>query len=112
MSYRASRVRWRRFCASISRVRVLAHPASKMLRLKSTAANSEALRARYGLRRFLKEMQDHLSLLARWFYSKPREGEIFFRDTDWPYRRLLRACARILAPTRSSAGGPRRSGAL
>jgi excinuclease ABC subunit C len=67
--------------------------------LKGTAANSEALRARFGLRTVPEEMQDHLSLLARWFYSKPREGEIFFRGTDWPYRRLLRACARILAPT-------------
>ncbi len=66
--------------------------------LKGTATNSEALRARYGLRAVPEEMQDHLSLLARWFYSKPRQGEIFFRGTDWPYRRLLRACARILAP--------------
>ncbi len=42
-------------------------------------------------------LADHLALLARWFYSKPRAGEIFFRDTDWPYRRLIRACARLLA---------------
>ena len=67
--------------------------------LKGTATNAEALRGRFGLQVVPAEMQDHLSLLARWFYSKPREGEIFFRDTDWPYRRLLRACARILAPT-------------
>ncbi|HKF52936.1 MAG TPA: UvrB/UvrC motif-containing protein, partial [Candidatus Acidoferrales bacterium] len=40
---------------------------------------------------------EHLSLLARWFYSKPRTGEILFRDADWPYRRILRACARVLA---------------
>jgi excinuclease ABC subunit C len=66
--------------------------------LKGTATTAEALRARYGLRAVPEEMQDHLSLLARWFYSKPRQGEIFFRGTDWPYRRLLRACARILAP--------------
>lgn len=39
---------------------------------------------------------DHLALLARWFYSKPRAGEIFFREKDWPYRRLIRACARLL----------------
>ncbi len=47
-------------------------------------------------------LTDHLSLLARWFYSKPRVGEIFFRETAsgaaWPYRRILRACARVLGP--------------
>ena len=64
----------------------------------ATATDLAALRARFGLRAVGEEMPDHLSLLARWFYSKPREGEIFFRDHDWPYRRLLRACARILAP--------------
>jgi len=41
---------------------------------------------------------EHLRLVARWFYSNPREGEIFFREKDWPYRRILRACARLLAP--------------
>ena len=47
-------------------------------------------------------LADHLSLLARWFYSKPRVGELFFRETSsgaaWPYRRILRACARVLGP--------------
>ncbi|MGB6624019.1 MAG: hypothetical protein WBE43_04480, partial [Candidatus Acidiferrales bacterium] len=43
------------------------------------------------------EREEHLSLLARWFYSKPRAGEILFRDADWPYRKILRACARVLA---------------
>lgn len=51
-----------------------------------------------GLRSIPPELPDHLSLIARWFYSKPREGEILFRGTDWPYRRILRACGRILAP--------------
>jgi excinuclease ABC subunit C len=45
-------------------------------------------------------LADHLSLLARWFYSKPRQGEIFFREGapggGWPYRRIIRACARVL----------------
>jgi len=41
--------------------------------------------------------EEHLWILARWFYSKPREGEILFREGDWPYRRVLRACARVLA---------------
>lgn len=44
-----------------------------------------------------KEREEHLWILARWFYSKPRAGEILFREREWPYRRILRACARILA---------------
>jgi excinuclease UvrABC nuclease subunit len=64
-----------------------------------------------------RELEDHLSLLARWFHKKPRIGEIFFREnvarasalaprdeasarrnSEWPYRRILRACSRVLAP--------------
>ena len=102
-----------------------------------------------------EELAEHLALVARWFYSKPRHGEICFaqehpaprngapavargdaqvsrqaadgaeaqqqlgftfpaaaraggrRDSraresaarrEWPYRRILRACARLLAP--------------
>ncbi|HXW17931.1 MAG TPA: hypothetical protein VEJ39_06490, partial [Candidatus Acidoferrales bacterium] len=56
------------------------------------------LRANFGLHAAPEQLQEHLSLLARWFYAKPREGEIFYRGAEWPYRRLLRACARILAP--------------
>jgi len=41
-------------------------------------------------------LSEHLWLLARWYYSNPREGEIFFREKDWPYRRILRACSRLL----------------
>lgn len=45
------------------------------------------------------ELGEHLWLVARWFYSNPRAGEIFFREKgDWPYRRILRACSRLLAP--------------
>lgn len=51
---------------------------------------------------------EHLSLLARWYYSKPRPGEIFFPKAasssnarrgglDWPYRRIIRACSRLLS---------------
>src|SRR5205807_480299 len=76
-------------------------------------------------------LAEHLALLARWFYSKPRQGEIFFAqgpsrfshpapavsrnsddeagmqtphqakdsgERDWPYRRIIRACSRLLAP--------------
>lgn len=53
-------------------------------------------RSRYGLRSAPPELAEHLSILARWFYSKPREGEIFFREDVWPYRRILRACGRLL----------------
>ena len=49
------------------------------------------------------ELGEHLRLVARWFYSNPREGEIFFREKDWPYRRILRACARLLAPPKEEA---------
>ena len=44
------------------------------------------------------ELAENLSLVARWFYSNPRDGEIFFREKDWPYRRILRACSRLLMP--------------
>ena len=58
------------------------------------------------------DLGEDLSLVARWFYSKPREGEIFFREKDWPYRRILRACSRLLAPAepaKNPAAGPRPS---
>jgi excinuclease UvrABC nuclease subunit len=49
-----------------------------------------------------RELEDHLALLSRWYYSKPRAGEIFFRTgpaaDGWPYRRILRACSRLLVP--------------
>jgi excinuclease ABC subunit C len=44
------------------------------------------------------EPTEHLALISRWFYSNPREGEIFFREKDWPYRKILRACGRLLNP--------------
>ena len=45
-----------------------------------------------------EELGEPLWLVSRWFYSNPREGEILFREKDWPYRRILRACSRLLAP--------------
>jgi excinuclease ABC subunit C len=57
-----------------------------------------AARETYGLHAAPPELTEHLSLVARWFYSKPREGEILFREKDWPYRRILRAIGRLLAP--------------
>lgn len=57
---------------------------------------------------------DSLSLLARWFYSKPRSGEIIFRDISpkngWPYRRILRACGRVLGPQDLFHSGPSSTG--
>jgi excinuclease ABC subunit C len=49
------------------------------------------------------DLSEHLWVLARWYYGNEREGEIFFRDEAgrqgvWPYRRILRACSRLLAP--------------
>jgi excinuclease ABC subunit C len=59
---------------------------------------SDAWRQQYGLRAAPPFLSEHLSLVSRWFYSKPRDGEILFRAGDWPYRRVLRACARLLNP--------------
>jgi excinuclease ABC subunit C len=59
---------------------------------------ADASRSRYGLREARPFLSEHLSLVSRWFYSKPRDGEILFRTGDWPYRRILRACARLLNP--------------
>ena len=50
------------------------------------------------------DLSEHLWLAARWFYSNPREGEIFFREKDWPYRKILRACSRILNPKTEQPG--------
>ena len=50
------------------------------------------------------ELEDHLALLSRWFYARPRLGEIFFagqKPAGWPYRRMLRACSRVLAEPRA-----------
>jgi excinuclease ABC subunit C len=49
------------------------------------------------------DLGEHLWLVARWYYSNPREGEIFYHEKDWPYRRILRACSRLLALQEPSA---------
>lgn len=64
---------------------------------KGTETEAPDWRKEYALRSAAPELPEHLALIARWFYSKPREGEIFFRDAVWPYRRILRACSRLLA---------------
>jgi excinuclease ABC subunit C len=66
-------------------------------------------RARYGLKSAPAELAEHLALISRWFYSKPRDGEILFRGGAWPYRRILRACGRLLAPAGLSPQTPKSS---
>lgn len=68
-------------------------------------------RGHYGLRAAPAELTEHLSLVARWFFSKPREGEIVFREGDWPYRRILRACKRLFAPPVPPTGEARKPSA-
>jgi excinuclease ABC subunit C len=74
--------------------------------LEPTANLAEAWRAQYGLRVAPPQLPEHLSLVSRWFYSKPREGEMLFRTGDWPYRRILRACARLLNPQEKTPPPP------
>ena len=62
--------------------------------LETAQAGTPGLNARQSA----AELSEHLWLVARWFFSNPREGEIFFREKDWPYRRILRGCSRLLAP--------------
>ena len=44
------------------------------------------------------ELNDHLALLKRWYYSSRRQGEIFFADGrgEFPLRRLVRGIGRVL----------------
>jgi excinuclease ABC subunit C len=67
---------------------------------------ADAWRLRYGLSEAPSFLSEHLSLVSRWFYSKPRDGEILFRTGDWPYRRVLRACARLLNAREKNAMPP------
>jgi excinuclease ABC subunit C len=79
----------------------------------ATAADGRSspnMRETYALQAAPPELTEHLSLVARWFYSKPREGEILFREKDWPYRRILRAIGRVLAPPAPAApAAPKKS---
>lgn len=77
-------------------------PESNATAGESQPPSSTAWRSQYGLRDAPSERSEHLAILARWFYSKPRDGEIFFREDDWPFRRILRACGRLLAPPSSN----------
>jgi excinuclease ABC subunit C len=71
---------------------------------------SAAVPASANVRQSATELSEHLGLLARWYFSSPREGEIFFRDKDWPYRRILRACSRLLAPKKEQVEQAKQAG--
>lgn len=62
----------------------------------SATPSPDERRQRVGLQEAPPDLSEHLCLIARWFYSNPRDGEIFFREADWPYRRILRECSRLL----------------
>jgi excinuclease ABC subunit C len=81
----------------------------------SDATPSMASNAALSATALREQLGEHLGLISRWFYSNPREGEIFFREKDWPYRKILRACSRLLNPktaepaegnTPAESGGP------
>ncbi len=78
----------------------LKNPSGEILRPPRRARDDQALGSQPDteLHHQDEALSEHLSLLARWFYSKPRHGEILFRQDDWPYRRIIRACSRLLAP--------------
>lgn len=66
----------------------------------------EQLGAPAPLRADLSILADHTALFSRWYFSNPRAGEILFADPvassstpDWPYRRIIRACSRLLSGT-------------
>jgi hypothetical protein len=65
---------------------------------QSPLVSAAEVREQFGMKHVAPQLSEHLSLISRWFYSKPRDGEILFREDVWPYRRMLRACARLLAP--------------
>jgi len=68
--------------------------AEQLLRTRLEDPSAEALTG---------DLSENLWILARWFYSNPREGEIFYREKGWPYRKMMRACARLLAPPEQAA---------
>jgi hypothetical protein len=84
-----------------------ASPTAKRPATTSPAEHAASnWRSDYGATSIAPEFLEHLSLISRWFYSKPREGEIFFREDDWPYRRILRACSRVLTSSGSAPPDP------
>jgi excinuclease ABC subunit C len=56
------------------------------------------------------DLGEHLWLVARWYYSNPRGGEILFHEKNWPYRKILRACSRLLVPKTVAADAAKDAG--
>ena len=89
---------------SRGKVTSAAEPAPPGQNAQPSAAD---VREQFGMKHVAPQLAEHLSLISRWFYSKPRDGEILFREDVWPYRRMLRACAR-LPPRRHKSSPPSR----
>lgn len=64
----------------------------------------ESIAALDAPRRSMRERQEHLALLARWFYSSWRDGEWlpFESFYDVPYRKLVNAISRVAQSGASS----------
>ncbi|GAC1626234.1 MAG: hypothetical protein NVS9B13_22340 [Candidatus Acidiferrum sp.] len=73
------------------------HSVEETVRAHLESAAAPDAGTEVNTQRSAAELGEHLWLVARWFYSNPREGEIFYREKDWPYRRILRACSRLVA---------------
>ena len=71
-------------------------PVSLDRKLRELFAALE-LQFQAGAQRTLRERQEYLALLARWYYSSWREGEwVFFdRFEDAPYRKIVHAISRV-----------------
>ena len=53
------------------------------------------------------ELEDHLALLARWFYARPRQGEIFFAEAKPRAGPIAACCAPVRGcwqPERAASG--------
>jgi excinuclease ABC subunit C len=49
---------------------------------------------------------EHLSILARWYYSRSRQGEIVLLSSanDIPHARIIRLCRKLVAETETGSG--------
>jgi hypothetical protein len=84
--------------------------------LGSTAGQARDSRASSGHRPLQPRVPpwEHLSLLARWYYSSFRTGEIVMleparpgaQSRGLPTRALIRACRKVLAPNNSPSAAP------
>lgn len=87
-----------RFAEIAGQPRSAEHIFREYLESAATHTEGNALATAVGSGKGKGILGEHLWLLARWYYSNPREGEIFFRVKDWPYRRIMRGCSRLLSP--------------